>query len=215
VRASHVSPHRLRGYTIVPCGIVNQAQDEIALLRILLVNPGRPARLFSRRSSHWSHALTGLSKSQEQQLFVSSAALAWVFPGLGYIHRGQTARGLMVMVSVLSLIFVGTLVGGIQVCDAARNPVSGLAQRASLPGVILNFIAAANRPAGAGDGFTQVMIDNTGGRPEEVGLIFTAVAGALNLMAIIGSLTPLPKELAPLEEKSGEPVKPDAQGGTA
>ncbi len=119
----------------------------------------------------------------------------------------------MVMGAVLSLIFVGTLVGGIQVCDATRNPVAGMVQRGSLPGVVLNIVAARARPASVPGDFTQTMIDNTGGRPEEVGLIFTAVAGFLNLMAIVGSLTPLPKEPPPGEKKT-DGTQPDAQGGT-
>ncbi len=112
-------------------------------------------------------------------------------------------RGAFVMAAVGVLMFVGVLVGGIQVCDAQRNPVAGMVQRGSLPGVILNVVASQARP----DGTTMVMgeygqavVDNTGGKPEEIGLIFTAVAGFLNLMAIVGSLTPLPKEIRPSDE---------------
>jgi hypothetical protein len=141
-----------------------------------------------------------LSKPPQQQLFIPSAVLAWVFPGLGYLHRGQTLRGLLVMASVGTLILVGVLVGGIQVCDATHNPVAGMVQRGSLPGVILNVVASKSRSAqtmSLGGEFSPTLMDSTGGKPEEIGLIFTAVAGFLNLMAIVGSLTPLPKETDP------------------
>lgn len=158
--------------------------------------------------------MTALPKPEQQQLFIPSALLAWVFPGLGYLHRGQTLRGLFVMVSVGMLMFVGVLVGGIQVCDATRNPVAGAVQRGSLPGVILNMIAAHMRPGevilGGVSASAPALVDYTGGKPEEIGLIFTAVAGFLNLMAIVGSLTPLPKEPS---QTAGETAETGSETG--
>lgn len=156
--------------------------------------------------------MSALSKPQQQQLFIPSAVLAWVFPGLGYLHRGETLRGLLVMGAVGTLMLVGVLVGGIQVCDASHNPVAGMVQRGSLPGVILNVVASKARPAEtmsfSGES-TQAMIDSTGGKPEEIGLIFTAVAGFLNLMAIVGSLTPLPKE--PVKSEDDDATQAELQ----
>jgi hypothetical protein len=146
--------------------------------------------------------LSASKNGSRDQLFISSALLAWVFPGLGYFHRGEFIRGLCVMVSVLTLILVGVLVGGVHVCDAQRSPGYGLVQKLSLPGLALNVVAkrVQQDPLQA--------VDNTGGRPEEIGLIFTGVAGLLNLMAIAGSLTALPVKHQENQDGNPDPASP-------
>ncbi len=116
------------------------------------------------------------------------ALASWVVPGAGYLLIRQWARGLTIGITILTLFIGGLLVGGVRVVDApvlagietARDVVT---QKPWFIGQILAgpiSIASAYIAHNAN-------IPLSHGRANEIGTLYTAIAGMLNLLAIIDS----------------------------
>ena len=113
------------------------------------------------------------------------AVVGWALPGAGYFLIGHKARGFTIGLTVLALFTMGILIGGIRVVDPpslspeAGNVVTALLAKpwyigqflAGLPGVLCGHF---------GSRFPQ-----SHSRVMEIGTLYTAVAGMLNLMSII------------------------------
>lgn len=130
------------------------------------------------------------------------ALVGWLVPGGGYLLLRQYARGLTVGITILLIFVLGLLIGGIRVIDVPgfddagtrreRNgqwmltaaPVAEIANKpwyvpqilagpATLLAGQLSLHAARNR------------VDPSHARIRDIGTLYTAVAGMLNLMALI------------------------------
>ena len=115
------------------------------------------------------------------------ALAAWLIPGAGYWLIGQRARALAIGITILLLFVAGVFIGGIDVVDAPQfngNLLSlfGMIQKpwfigqalAGAPGLIASWLASlSNAPSHA--------------RLAEISTLYTAVAGMLNLLAVIDS----------------------------
>jgi hypothetical protein len=140
------------------------------------------------------------------------ALAGWLLPGAGYVLIGQRGRGVVVGVTILLLFVAGLLIGGMRVIDstfiesvqqrqererieadgrrAVKNyqPPNVIARTLQKPWFIGQVLAGpvaiasnvvATRWGGeAGSPFSHA-------RVYEIGVLYTAVAGMLNLMAII------------------------------
>lgn len=129
------------------------------------------------------------------------AAAGWALPGLGYLLIRQRARGLTVGITILMLFIAGLAIGGVRALEAPLNAEQSpsfnpgdwqreisekpwyVAQILTGPICIVSsyYSAWAGRPDSAG---------NTPGVPSharanEIGVLYMAVAGMLNLLAII------------------------------
>jgi len=114
------------------------------------------------------------------------ALAEWIVPGLGYYLLGQRSRGITVGVTIFLLFLLGLLIGGIRVVDPPSLGGSGtvfnqVMQKpwfigqalTGLPGVIAAIISQrGNLPV-------------SHARVNEIGTLYTAVAGMLNLITII------------------------------
>ena len=116
------------------------------------------------------------------------ALAEWVVPGLGYGLLGQRARGLTIGLTIMILFALGILIGGVQVVEAPSLNGSGtifsqIMQKpwfigqalTGLPGIVAAMIGER----------TDLPISHA--RVNEIGTLYTAVAGMLNLMSIIDS----------------------------
>ncbi|MHC5114337.1 MAG: DUF6677 family protein, partial [Planctomycetota bacterium] len=133
------------------------------------------------------------------------AVLAWLWPGLGQIARGERKRGVLVMAGVLFLFFSGLLVGGVDSVDRRNDGLWFLAQ--SLCGPIAFGADMVNqrfvqRPGDDwrsdrelqqryldGDEELLDQLRRVGlGHVNEMGTLFIALAGAMNLVVILDAL---------------------------
>jgi hypothetical protein len=131
-----------------------------------------------------------------------AAILAWVLPGLGYVARGELARGLAVGGSILALILGGLLVGGPDTIDSHEQRWWFLVQMASGPVVLsLDQVHQKVLKVPANDGRPgrvpphPIAEMNAGGQPpsytrsvarvNESGRLAIVVAGMLNMIAIL------------------------------
>jgi hypothetical protein len=130
------------------------------------------------------------------------ALAAWFVPGLGHWLVGERTRGIMIGVTVVVLYVAGLLIGGVRVIEVPTYDANGqkitntstLNEVRSKPWSIAQVMAG---PLGVASGAASVWaagLDPATGEPRgvrsharvnEIGTLYTAVAGMLNLLAIL------------------------------
>lgn len=131
----------------------------------------------------------------------AQAAAAWLLPGLGHVLIGQRTRGLIIGCTILGLWLAGLLIGGISVIDHKPTGDGGrqrfslwfLGQAMLSPSLAVNVahqqlkhvsMQRFDHPPQPEDQprpiFTPAL-----GRVAEIGTLYTALAGLLNLLAIM------------------------------
>lgn len=115
------------------------------------------------------------------------ALAGWLVPGAGYWLIGQRSRALVVGVSVLVLFVLGIFVAGIAVVEAPNltggNIVARILQKPWFLGQVMTGPIGLIS-AGIGDSVADTY-PAAKARLGEIGTLYTAVAGMLNLLAII------------------------------
>ena len=127
-----------------------------------------------------------ISKSRWYAPVPVVAIATWLVPGSGYLLLGQLARGLTIGLTVIILFVMGILIGGIHVVDPpifvkGGNPVAAVLQK---PAYIGQFLTGVIGVYAGRVGPTQ---PSSHARVSDIGTLYTAVAGMLNLMAIMDS----------------------------
>lgn len=128
--------------------------------------------------------------------------LSWLLPGLGHMAMGDRKRGLILCVTICSLFVSGLLIGGMGVLDYRLNRAWFFGQMFNGPAVVLAVTRAqwmmahpdANPVEEASRNNNYLGRDQylgtpddpnvyqpSFGRPNEVGILYTALAGLLNL----------------------------------
>ena len=119
------------------------------------------------------------------------ALASWVVPGSGYLLIGERSRGLTVGLTVIALFILGILIGGIRVVEAPRDltrPLDAVMDRPWFVGQVLAGpigLITARIGAAHATGSDPWTVSHS--RINEIGTLYTAVAGMLNLLAIIDS----------------------------
>jgi hypothetical protein len=116
------------------------------------------------------------------------ALAGWLVPGSGYWLLGQRTRGLVVGVCVITLFLLGVLVAGIAVVEAPSfggggNLLGRVLQKPWFLGQVMTGpIGLISAWIGQG-----VAADYPAAKARlgEIGTLYTAIAGMLNLLAII------------------------------
>ena len=115
------------------------------------------------------------------------ALAGWAVPGLGYWLIGQKSRALVVGLTILALFVLGLAIGGVRVIEApAAYSLQGVLGKPWFIGQVLagpitlatNHIANTWGEHGAPYSHARVY---------DIGTLYTAVAGMLNLMAVVDS----------------------------
>ncbi|MCY2953959.1 MAG: hypothetical protein NTU53_18615 [Planctomycetota bacterium] len=122
------------------------------------------------------------------------ALAAWLLPGSGYLLIGQRARALTISITILLLFVLGLLIGGVKVVDPPAsytpNPLKILFDKPWFVGQILAGPITLVTVAVGKDSDDRVASSSfhpSHARVNEIGTLYTAVAGMLNLLAIIDS----------------------------
>ena len=127
------------------------------------------------------------------------AIVNWLIPGSGYLLLGQFARGLTIGLTILSLFVLGMLIGGIHVVDPPSfQAIHGNVVRTALekPAYIGQFFAGIIGIVSGWFGPSQPV---SHARANDIGTLYTAVAGMLNLLATIDS-----SYRAAMDDEAGE-----------
>jgi hypothetical protein len=105
--------------------------------------------------------------------------LTWVLPGSGYLLINQRARGITIGSVILILFFLGLLIGGITVIDTP----SDFADLGAKPWFIGQALSGPVSLLCAW--IANHVAVQSHARSFEIGTLYTAVAGMLNLLAMI------------------------------
>lgn len=118
-----------------------------------------------------------------------AALAAWVLPGLGHLVLGERRRGVILMVTIGSLYLAGLLVGGLDVIDSREDTLWFAAQTIAGPTtVVLDTIHQRYLKPNAAPESDQLPYVRSLGRVNEMGTLFCAMAGLLNLLVILDVL---------------------------
>jgi hypothetical protein len=116
---------------------------------------------------------------------------AWLVPGLGHWLLGQRRRGVILLVSIGLLWTSGFLVGGVGVFDRKSHPVWFLGQMLIAPSILVerwdNSLQGPNAGPARPDAAVIPYMPSYG-HVHEQGVLYTALAGMLNLLAIMDVL---------------------------
>jgi hypothetical protein len=120
------------------------------------------------------------------------ALAGWALPGLGYWLIGQRGRAITCGMTILLVFFAGILIAGVRVVqapdmNAPGNPFQNILQRPWFIGQVLNGpigISAAMISDKLASSPTYRNVEAKA-RLAEIGTLYTAVAGMLNLLTII------------------------------
>ena len=139
-----------------------------------------------------------------------AAVCAWLWPGLGHIVLGERRRGVLIMIGMCCLILVGTLVGGVDSVDRRQDGYWFMAQMFCGPVVFgLEWVnQAVVRPQEldwTDEDLREAFIENDPalirhlerrslGRVNEMGTLFIAMAGLMNLVVILDALHFRPRQ---------------------
>src|SRR4051812_17588099 len=120
------------------------------------------------------------------------ALAGWVLPGLGYWLIGQRGRALACGVTILVVFLGGILIAGVRVVQAPDmngpgNTFQRILQRPWFIGQVLTgpmgiTAAVISDKLAASPNYREI---ETKARLAEIGTLYTAVAGMLNLLTII------------------------------
>jgi hypothetical protein len=136
---------------------------------------------------------------EEQPVHLAAGALGWILPGLGHFRIGEARRGRLVMLGVLGLFLTGVLVGGVDCVDRREDGLWFLAQGGVGPIAFLTdalnvWLLKSGRvgtmlpmtlPNGA---MTQVNSFRGVGVVNDMGTLFTSMAGLMNVAALLDAM---------------------------
>lgn len=141
----------------------------------------------------------------------TTGLLAWLVPGLGHIVCGDRQRGLIILVTITVTFWGGVAIGGVRTTvDPQRQKLWFMAQICSGG----NAIAAASWGESARNEVNNddSALAHSHWGSTEVALVYTGVAGLLNVLAVMNSLM----HTAPIVVQSRPPVRqnPNRSGVT-
>ncbi len=102
--------------------------------------------------------------------------LSWLVPGGGYFFLKEKKRAIIIFVTISLMFCTGLYVGSIGVIDSVRAKPWYAAQILNSPMVVaIGYFSA-------GGGYPVY------GKPNEIGQIYTSIAGLLNLLCIVNAV---------------------------
>ncbi|MCC6579137.1 MAG: hypothetical protein IT440_01760 [Phycisphaeraceae bacterium] len=140
-----------------------------------------------------------------------AAIAGWVVPGLGHALIGQKTRAIILAVTIGSLWLGGFLIGGICVFDQQEHPAwflgqvlvgPSLAANAYLNHQKLRFIDGKPSPD------RPYAYEPSYGRVNEQGILYTALAGLLNLLALLDVVYRQPRSAKDAGKDHAGPARP-------
>lgn len=132
-------------------------------------------------------------KDNHALFLVVVGALAWLVPGAGHWAINEKRRAVVIGVSVALTFLVGLYVGSMGVIDPVGAKPWYAAQMMNTPAVyflgkhVTNVNARAELQENPRQESTIVPY-SVYGRPNEIGQIYTSIAGLLNLLCIVNAI---------------------------
>jgi Family of unknown function (DUF6677) len=111
--------------------------------------------------------------------------LAWIVPGLGHFFVGDRARGWIILITITLTFWGGVAIGGVRTSvDPQRQKLWFMAQVCCGSNTLAAYAWGQSERRGLPEG----ALATSEWRSSELALVFTGVAGLLNLLAIMDAL---------------------------
>ena len=131
-------------------------------------------------------ATTSNRSGTDQGLWLIIIGLAaWIIPGAGHFLLRERKRAIIIFVTITALFLAGLHVGSIGIVNHVTSKIWFMGQVLYSPAV---GIVSQKVQAGYMDGEGNRQEYTSFGRPCDVGQIYTAVAGLLNLLCIFSAV---------------------------
>ena len=147
------------------------------------------------------------STHSDEPLNWGAAFFGWIVPGLGQVSIGHARRGILAGVGILGLFLGGLLIGGVDCVDRHENPLWFYAQAGSGP---IALAADWANSALLKTGKVGELVETPSSMPRaapmlvssfktvtpanEIGTLYCALAGLMNLVVIFDALKRRPLE---------------------
>lgn len=134
---------------------------------------------------------------------LTAALAAWALPGLGHALLGDIRRGLIIGIAIAALWISGLAIGGVGSIHRERHPFWFLGQALLAPSLAVQyarntFLVEATAPEDLERDLPgRIVYVPAYGHTSEQGVLYTALAGLLNLLAIIDVVYRDPRRLKP------------------
>jgi hypothetical protein len=116
------------------------------------------------------------SKDNHIVLLLTVGLAGWLIPGGGHFIIKERARAIIIFTAIVLTFAIGLYLGSIAVVNPITGKLAYTAQIMNSPAV-----AAIGRITREGD-YTVF------GKPNEIGQIYTSIAGLLNLLCIVNAV---------------------------
>ena len=112
----------------------------------------------------------------------SAGALSWILPGLGHIYLGQRRRGLILLIVITMTFWCGVAIGGVQSTVQPRSRTAWfMAQICAGSHTLVTYAWGQVRAR-------PFPNERAGFVAADVAVIYTGVAGLLNILIILDAL---------------------------
>ncbi len=120
--------------------------------------------------------MTKNSDSDRSLLILAVIVLGWVIPGLGYAIVKEYKRAIICFFGITLLFILGLYIGSVAVIDSVNYKPWYVAQMLTSP-----LVHVISTHVNSSHSFSSY------GKPAEIGQLYTALAGLLNVLCIIGA----------------------------
>lgn len=111
--------------------------------------------------------------------------LSWILPGAGHVFLGDMNRGILIFVTIATTFWGGIAIGGVRTTvDPQRQKLWFMAQICNGS----HAIVAGAWGHAARKGASSAQLAHSEWKSLEIGLVYTGVAGLLNLLVILDAL---------------------------
>jgi hypothetical protein len=116
------------------------------------------------------------AKENHTIFLLTVGLLAWLIPGAGHLMIKESKRAIIIFVTIVLTFCAGLYIGSIGVIDPVGAKPWYVAQILNSP-----VVAAIGYMAKSGNYYVF-------GKPNEIGQIYTSIAGLLNLLCIVNAV---------------------------
>lgn len=151
---------------------------------------------------------SGSSDSMVRMLF--AGLLGWILPGSGHLFIGERTRGIILTATIALTFWTGVAIGGVKNTVAPAQRSLWFLGQICAGGHTLTALAWGSQiPAPRDSGADAASVIGYG-RSEEVSVVYTAIAGMLNVLVILDVL--VRAERRPVAVAGGATVKRKGTG---
>ncbi len=119
----------------------------------------------------------GKRSKEDQMIFLAIVGLAgWALPGAGYYLLNEKKRAIIISTTVILTFLIGIYIGSMGVIDPITSKGWYAAQ------ILVSPVVMVIGHYTAGGGYPVY------GKPNEIGQIYTSIAGLLNLLCIVNAV---------------------------